>query len=169
MNISVIRRIEHLEVQLKPSDPKLPPADFDLLIDNELAYFSRVMTLLRTKSRELGYGDGPEANLHSVGWFDLGDYDPMINRKVRAECYESLDNEEQKVVETFSSVIGKCLRLTSTLSDQEKDVVRRFNEAKRFFRNNLPGTKKEVTEEKLAKLGFQYNQIMKKHGEIVFE
>jgi hypothetical protein len=164
LNISVIRRIEHLEVQLKPSDPKLPPADFDLLIDSELAYFSRFMSLLRTKSRELGYGDGPDANLHGVGWFDLGDYDPMINEDVRAECYEALDEHEEKSVETFNNIIQKVLRLTIILSDEERDVVRRFNEAKRFFRNNLPGTKKEVTEEKLAKLGFQYNQIMKKHG-----
>ena len=169
MNISVIRRIERLELQLKPSDPKLPPVDFDLLIDSELAYFGRVMSLLRIKSRELGYGDGPEANFQSVGWFDLGDYDPMVNREVRAECYEALDEHEERIVETFKNVIGKVLRLTSLLSDEEKDVVRKFNEAKRFFRDNLTGTEKGFTKEGLAELGFQYSQIMTKHGEIVFE
>ena len=90
MNVSVIRRIERLEVQLKSFDSKLPFVDFELLIDTEQAYFSRFMRLLRMKSRELGYGNGPEANLYGVGWFDLGDYDPMINKEVRAECYEFL-------------------------------------------------------------------------------
>ncbi|MEJ2271172.1 MAG: hypothetical protein P8X91_01520, partial [Candidatus Bathyarchaeota archaeon] len=99
MNVSVIRRIKRLEVQLKPFEPMLPSVDFDLLIDSELTYFSRFMKLLRMKSRELGYGDCPEANLHGVGWFDLGDYDPVINMEVRAECFEALNENEIKVVE----------------------------------------------------------------------
>ena len=67
MRTSVIRRIKQLEVQLKPHDPELPSVDFDLLVESEQAYFSREMRLLRTKARKLGYGDGPEANLHSFG------------------------------------------------------------------------------------------------------
>ena len=105
MNVSVIRRIERLEVQLKPFEPVLPCVDFDLLIDSELAYFSKIMKLLRMKSRELGYGDGPEANLHGVGWFDLGDYDPVINTEVRAECFEALNENEIKIVETLKKII----------------------------------------------------------------
>ena len=58
------------------------------------------MRLLRTKARELCYGDEPEANLHSVGWFDFGDYDPVINDEVRMECLEAYDENERQIVET---------------------------------------------------------------------
>jgi hypothetical protein len=102
LRTSVIRRIERLEINLKPLAPRVSQVDFGLLVESEQAYFSREMTLLRTKARELGYGDGPEANLHSVGWFDLGDYDPVINDKVRMECLEALDEKERRIVVIWS-------------------------------------------------------------------
>ena len=132
MRTSVIRRIERLEVQLKPFDPELPFVDYDLLVESEQAYFSREMRLLRTKARDLGYGDGPEAILHSVGWFDLGDYDPVINDKVRMNCLEALE-EERRIVETLGVIIGKALRLTEVLSEEEKGLIRKLNEVTRFF------------------------------------
>jgi hypothetical protein len=171
LRASVIRRIEKLEVQLKPLAPRLPQVDFDLLVESEQAYFSREMRLLRTKARELGYGDGPEANLHSVGWFDLGDYDPVINDKVRMDCLEALDEEERGVVETLREILGKALRLTEVLSEEEKGVIRKFNEVARFFGSDLlmDGTKKGYTEQEFADLGFQYDQIMAKYGEKTYE
>lgn len=171
MRTSVIRRIERLEVQLKPLDPELPSVDFGLLVESEHAYFSREMRLLRTKARELGYGDGPEANLHSVGWFDLGDYDPVINDEVRMECLEALDEEERRIVETLGAIIGKALRLTAILSEDEKAKIRQFNALARFFDSNLlmDGTKKGYTEQEFAELGFQYDQIMAKYGEKTIE
>ena len=162
-------------MQLKRLDPELPSVDFDLLVESEQAYFSREMRLLRTKARELGYGDGPEANLHSVGWFDLGDFDPVINRKVKMECLEALDEEERQIVETLGAIIGKALRLTKVLSEEEKALIRKFNDAARFFGSDLlmNGAKKEwrkdYTEQELAELRFQYDQIMDKYGEQTFE
>jgi hypothetical protein len=35
LRLSVIRRIERLEVQLKPLAPRLPQVDFDLLVESE--------------------------------------------------------------------------------------------------------------------------------------
>jgi len=171
LRTSVIRRIEKLEVQLKSLDPELPSVDFDLLVESEQAYFSLEMRLLRTKARELGYGDGPEANLHSVGWFDLGDYDPVINDAVRMECLEALDEEERRIVETLGEIIGKALRLTAILSEDEKAKVRKFNQVARFFGSDLlmDGTKKGYTEQEFAELGFQYDQIMAKYGEKTIE
>ncbi|MDH5595764.1 MAG: hypothetical protein OEY40_03505 [Candidatus Bathyarchaeota archaeon] len=57
MKASIIKRVEKLEEQFKPSDPEPPPFDYDLLTESEEAYFSKELTLLRTKARELGYGD----------------------------------------------------------------------------------------------------------------
>ena len=156
---------------MKPLDPELPSVDFDLLVESEHDYFSREMRLLRTKARELGYGDGPEANLHSVGWFDLGDYDPVINDKVRMECLEALDEKERQIVETLGKVVKKALRLTAILSEEEKGVIRKFNEMARFFDINLlmDGTKRRCTQQELAELQFQYDQIMAKYGEKTIE
>jgi hypothetical protein len=171
LRTSVIRRIEKLEVQLKPLDPRLPQVDFGLLVESEQAYFSREMRLLRTKARELGYGDGPEANLHSVGWFDLGDYDPVINDEVRLECLEALDEKERQIVETLGKVVEKALRLTALLSEEEKEQIKKYNEVARFFGSYLMmgGTKKRYTEQEFAELGFQYDQIMAKYGEKTIE
>ena len=156
---------------MKPLDPELPSVDFDLLVESEQAYFSREMRLLRTKARELGYGDGPEANLHSVGWFDLGDYDPVINDEVQMECLEALDEEERQIVETLGKVVEKALRLTEVLSEDEKAKVRQFNAVARFFDSDLlmDGTKKGCTEQEFAELRFQYDQIMAKYGEKTIE
>lgn len=79
MKASIIRRIEKLEGQFKPPPPELPPIDLDLLIKSESEYFSKQMVLLRTKARELGYGD----KNNKVSWFDLGGYDPVCNEEVR--------------------------------------------------------------------------------------
>jgi hypothetical protein len=171
LRISVIRRIERLEVQLKPLAPRLPQVDFGLLVESEQAYFSREMMLLRTKARELGYGDGPEANLHGVGWFDLGDYDPVINDQARRECLEALDEKERQIVETLGNVVKKALRLTAILSEEEKCVIRKFNDAKRFLGSNLlmDGTKRRYTQQDIVELRLSYDQIMDKYGEKVFE
>ena len=145
--------------------------DFGLLVESEQAYFSREMRLLRTKARELGYGDGPEANIHSFGWFDLGDYDPVINDKVRMECLEALDENEREIVETLGKVVEKALRLTAILSEEEKGVIRKFNEMARFFDSNLlmDGTKRRCTQQEIVELRLSYDRIMDKYGEKVFE
>ena len=156
---------------MKPLDPELPSVDFGLLVESEQAYFSREMRLLRTKARELGYGDGPEDNIHSVGWFDLGDYDPVINDEVRMECLEALEQKERQVVETLGKIVEKALRLTAILSEDEKAKVRQFNAVARFFDSDLliDGTKKGCTEQEFAELRFQYDQIMANYGEKTYE
>ena len=156
---------------MKPIDPEFPSVDFDLLVESEQAYFSREMRLLRTKARELGYGDGPEANLHSVRWFDLGDYDPMINRKVKMDCLNALGDEERGIVETLREILGKVFRLTEVLSEEEKCLIRKFNKVKRILGSNLlmDGTKKGITQQEFAELDFQYDQIMARYGEKTFE
>jgi len=171
LKASVLRRIEKLEEQIKPLDPELPPFDYDLLIESESDYFSKQMDLLRTKARELGYGD----KNNKLGWFDLRGCDPVSNDEVRTECLESLDDEERQVIETFYKVIEKCIRLTANLSEEEKAVVKKYNRAVTFFGNssmmNLAkrGGMKGYTKEELAELRVQYEQIMAKHGEKIYE
>jgi hypothetical protein len=114
-----------------------------------------MMRVLRLKARTLGYGN--DVNMHSVGWFDLGNFDPMINDEVKGECFEALNSEERAVIETLSEIMGKCLRLTKVLSEDEKCVIRAFNEIFRQSGKELPD------------LQLQYNQIMEKYGEKVFE
>jgi hypothetical protein len=99
LKASIVKRIEKLEEQFKPSEPELPPFDYDLLIES--AYFSKQLTLLRTKARELGYGD----KNNKVSWFDLRGYDPSSNEEVRMECLEALNDEERKVIETLQSTL----------------------------------------------------------------
>jgi hypothetical protein len=79
LKAAIIERIEKLEEQLKPSEPELPPVDFKLLIESESDYFSKRMRLLRTKARELGYGDKD----NKVGWFDLGVLTRSLTRRLR--------------------------------------------------------------------------------------
>lgn len=171
MRASVLRRIENLEMRFKPSSPELPPLDFSLLTESEISYFGKEMRLLRWKARELGYGDGPEGNIRNVGWFDLGDFDPVINHEVRMECLEALDGEERGVVETLREILLKAVRLTEVLSEEEKCVMRKFNEVTQSFGSNTLGNwaKKEFTEQDRGELRVHYNQIMAKYGEKVFE
>jgi len=172
LKASIIKRIEKLEEQFKPcTDPELPPFDFDLLIESESAYFSKELVLLRTKARELGYGD----KNNKVSWFDLGGYDPFINEEVRMECLEALNDEERLVVETLYKVIEKCVRLTANLSEEEKTIVKIYNDVVMFFGNSLTmkgaekGWWKGHTREELEELRVLYKQIMAKNGERIYE
>jgi hypothetical protein len=95
--------------------------------------------------------------MHNVGWFDLGNFDPMINDEVKQECFEALNDEERAVIETLREIMGKGVRLTEVLSEDEKSVIRAFNGALRQSGNDLPD------------LRLRYSQIMEKYGEKVFE
>lgn len=171
MKASIIRRIEKLEEQFKPSTPELPPFGFDLLIESEKAYFSKEMVLLRTKARELGYGDKD----NKVGWFDLGGYDPIFNEEIRMECLEAVNDEERQIIETLHEIVEKCFSLTANLSEEEKAIVKRYNRVVTFFGNSLMmnvakhDPSKGHTKEELAELRFLYEQIMAKHGERIYE
>ena len=171
MKASIVRRVEKLEDQFGQSQPELPSVDFDLLIEGEAAYFSKEMVLLRTKARELGYGD----KNNKLNWFDLGGCDPFCNGEVRMECLEALNDEEVEIVETLHEIIEKCIRLTANLSEEEKEVVRKYNEVAMFFGNSLmmngaaKGWWKGHTREELEELRARYEQIMAKHGEKVYE
>lgn len=155
MRSSIVRRIEWLETCFEPFNPEVSQVDFSLLIDSERSYFSKMMRVLRLKARTLGYGN--DVNMHSVGWFDLGNFDPMINDEVKRECFEALNREERMVIETLSEIMGKCLRLTEVLSENEKCVIRAFNEVFQQSGKELPD------------LQLRYIQIMEKYGEKVFE
>jgi len=171
LKATIIKRIEKLEEQVKPLEPELPPFDYDLLIESESAYFSKQLTLLRTKARELGYGDKD----NKVSWFDLRGCDPSSNEEVRMECLEALNDEENKVIETLHEVIEKCICLTANLSDEEKAIVKRYNKVVTFFGNRLmmngaeKGWWKSHTKEELEELRVLYEQIMAKHGERIYE
>jgi len=171
LKAAIIRRIERLEEQLKPLEPELPPFDFDLLIESESDYFSKQMDLLRTKARELGYGD----KNNKVSWFDLRGFDPVSNEEVRTECLEALNDEERLVIETLHKVIEKCIRLTANLSEEEKAIVKRYNRVVTYFGNNLmmkiaeQDPSKGHTKEELAELRVLYEEIMAKHGEKIYE
>ena len=171
MKASIVKRVEKLEEQVKPVEPELPPFDFDLLIESESAYFSKRMVMLRTKARELGYGD----RNNKVSWFDLGGFNPVCNEEVEMECLEALSDEERKVIETLHLIIEKCIRLTANLSEEEKAVVKRYNRVVTFFGNSLmmnnaeKGWSKGHTKEELIELRVLYEQIMAKHGERIYE
>ena len=171
MKASIIKRIEKLEEQLGPPEPEFLAVDFDLLIESENAYFSKRMDLLRTKARELGYG---EKN-NKVSWFDLRGCDPVSNEEVEIECLEVLSEEERRVIETLYEIIEKCIRLTANLSQEEKAIVKRYNKAVRFFGSNLmmKGAEKGWwnghTKEELEDLRVRYEGIMAEHGERIYE
>ena len=171
MKASIVKRIEKLEEQFKPSEPELPPFDFDLLIESESAYFSKELTLLRSKARELGYGD----KNNKVSWFDLRGCDPSCNEEVRMECLEALNDEETQIIETFHKILEKCLRLTANLSEEEKAIVKKYNNVVTFFGNSLmmnaaeKGWSEGHTREELEELRVLYEQIMAKHGERIYE
>ena len=93
-----MKRIENLESKLKPSEPEVPPFDFDLLTDCEKEYFSLWMKVLRLKAREPGYGD----KNNNTSWFDLRGCDPVSDDAIRDECLAALNAEEMKIIETFS-------------------------------------------------------------------
>ena len=174
MKASIVRRVEKLEQQLEPLEPEVPPLDFDFLTEAEQSYFSLEMRLLRTKARELGYGDGPEGNVHSLGWFDLGHFDPVSNEDVKMECLEALDDKEREVIETLGEIIGKGFRLTAVLSEEEKVQIKKYNEVVRFFGSDLMmegaknGRWNGHSEQDLVELRLQYDKIMAKHGEKIF-
>jgi hypothetical protein len=67
LRASIVKRVEVLEAKLKPSEPELPPLDFDLLTACEKEYFVLEMRVLRGKARELGYGD--KSNTVAIAYF----------------------------------------------------------------------------------------------------
>jgi hypothetical protein len=140
-----------------PLNPKSLHVDSGLLLDSELSYFSKYMKVLRLKAQEIGYGNGTGGNIHDVGWFDLGNYDPMINDEVKIECLRALNPEESRVIVILHEIIEKAVRLTKNLSDEEKRTIREYKEAVHQSTSDL------------ADLRHGYRQIMVKHGEKVFE
>lgn len=171
MKVSIIRRIEKLEDQFKRcTDLELPPFDYYLLVESESAYFSKELVLLRSKARELGYGD----KNNKTSWFDLRGCDPSTDMEVRMECLEALNDEEMKIIETLHDVVEKCIRLTANLSDEEKAAIKEYNHMVVFRRYGWKGrfmdcrapdyTQKEFEEAELL-----YKQIMAKYGEHVYE
>ena len=171
LKASVIRRIERLEGRIHPAEPELPPIDLGLLIESESAYFSKVSDLLRNKARELGYGD----KNNKVSWFDLGRCDPLFNAEVEEECLQAMNDDEKKIIETFHGIIRKCLRLTVKLSDDEKLVIKKYNEVVMFFGSSImmdgaqKGWLKGHTREELVELRSRYEEIMRKYGEPIYE
>lgn len=167
MKASVLKRIEELEVRLKPLEEELPPVDFGLLIESENEYFSRQMRVLRLKARELGYGD----KNNTVSWFDLRGFDPVSNDAVREECLAALNVDESRVIETFHKVIEKLIRVTGVLSDEEKEDVKRYNDvAKRVQGLTSKGfALEDCVEEELKQARWRYEEIMAKYGEEIYE
>ncbi len=169
--MSIIKRLEKLEEQIGSPEPEFPPVDFELLIESESAYFSKRMNLLRTKARELGYGD----KNNKVSWFDLRGFDPVSNEDVEMECLEILNEEERRIIEILYKIIEKCIRLPANLSEAEKALVKRYNRVVRFFESNLlikgaeQGWWDGHTKEELEKLRARYEEIMAKHGERIYE
>lgn len=170
MKESIIKRIEKLEEQFGRPEPELPPVDFDLLIECESDYFSKRMVVLRTKARELGYGD----KNNKVSWFDLGGYDPVSNDEVEMECLEALDDEERQVIGTLDRVIEKCIRLTAVLTDEEKEAVKEYNHMVIFLKYGWRGRfmdckAPDYTTEEFEEAKQLYTQIMAKYGEKTYE
>jgi len=166
LKASIVRRIERLEEKLKSPGMELPPFDYDLLIESEKEYFSRVMRVLRFKARELGYGDKD----NNVSWFDLRGCDPVFDDEVRAECLAALSGEEANVIETLNKVVEKGIRLTAVLSDGEKADVKRYNGVVMYFQNSLIRSSRPdaYTFEDLDQVKRRYEEIMAKHGEEIY-
>jgi hypothetical protein len=159
--------VEVLEARLKPSEPESPILDVDLLTESEKEYVSLVMTVLRAKARELGYGD----KNNRISWFDLRRCDPVFDENIRAECLAAMSVEEARVVETLNRIIEKGHRLTAVLSDEEKADVKRYNYVVSFFRN--PGACGSGLDahgrEDLVAARRRYEETMVRHGEAVYE
>jgi hypothetical protein len=167
LKAAVVKRLEALEARLKPSQRELPHVEFDLLTASEQEYFSLRMRVLRLKARELGYGD----RNNKVSWFDLKGCDPVWDEEVRTECLAALNEEEAKVIETFRKVTEKCVRLTAALSEEEKADVRRYNDIDLVFQRQSmrESDSNRYSEEDLAEARRRYEQIMVKHGELIYE
>jgi hypothetical protein len=171
LKAAILKRVARLEEQFGPAKPELPPIDFGLLIESEMDYFSKEMDVLRSRARELGYGD----KNNTVSWFDLKGCDPVSNETVRVQCLAALNQDEGRIVETVSLLLEKCVRLTANLSAEEKQTVKKYNEVARFFSNSLmmDGAKNgwwpNHTKEELAELRSRYEEIMQRHGEVIYE
>ncbi|TRZ49004.1 MAG: GNAT family N-acetyltransferase [Dehalococcoidia bacterium] len=50
--------------------------------------------------------------MHDVGWFDLGNFDPVINNDVNVECLKAINDEEIGVLETLREIGLNALHLT---------------------------------------------------------
>jgi len=75
----------------------------------------------------------------------------------------------------LDEIIEKCIRLTANLSEEEKAVVKKYNEVIMFFGNSMmmngaeKGWCKGYTREELEELRARYEQIMARHGEKIYE
>jgi hypothetical protein len=167
LKASVLKRIEELEARLKPFEEELSPVDFGLLIESENEYFSRQMTVLRLKARELGYGD----KNNTVSWFDLRGCDPVSNDEVREECLAALNADESRVIETFYKVFEKLIRVTAVLSAEEKEDVKKYNDVARRIQGltSKGFPVEDCVEEELKQARRRYEEIMAKYGEEIYE
>ncbi len=150
LKASIIRRIERLEEQFEPSMSELSSMDLDLLIESETEYLFEGVGVLRVKGRDF-------------------DEESIV------VCFEDLNDEEMKIIETLHEIIEKCIRLTASLSEEEKAIIREYNDVVRFFGSNMmmsgaeKGWWKGFTEEERLELRVLYEQLMAKYGERIYE
>jgi len=165
---TITRRLERLERKVNVVvAPKSLPFDYDLLTPKEQD-LSSVTHLLHDKAVELGYGKFEACRYHFVR-------NPWLDHEVFEECVAAFTDEERLRYERANEIYEKCRRLTLCLTEEEKAMVKQYNEVSRFFGSSLAmngaekGWWKGHTKEELEELRVLYEQIMAKHGERIYE
>ena len=116
---TITRRLERLERKVNVVvAPENLPFDYDLLTPKEQD-LSSVTHLLHDKAVELGYGKLEACQYHFVR-------NPWLDDEVFAECVVAFTDEERLRYERAIEIFEKCTRLTSCLTDEEKEAVKEF-------------------------------------------
>ena len=161
---AITERVERLERLLSVDDaPKVPPFDYDLLTPTERDLTGNIH-LWHDVAVRLGYG-----TLEACRYRFKPGCDPFLNPEIAEECFRNMTEEELKRLEVEHEIYEKCTRLTEVLTEEEKAVIKRYNEIASFFhpfstiiRRIEPN---RYTKEDLHEARLLYGQIMAKYGE----
>lgn len=163
----ITKRLERLERKVNVVvAPENLPFDYDLLTPEEQD-LSSVTHLLHDKAVELGYGKLEACQYRFVR-------NPWLDPEVFAECVAVFTDEERRRYERAIEIFEKCTRLTSCLTEEEKEAVKEYNHMVIFFKYGWKGRfmdckAPDYTVEEFEEAKQRYSQIMAKYGEKTYE
>jgi len=156
------RKLQALEVLLLPREekPKGPTLDYSLFTPKERD-ISDTIHLFHDIAVRLGHG-----TLRACRYRIPIEHDPNSREEAREEALRDATPKEFERIELERVIMLKWIRLTPLLTEEEKDIIKRYNKLAtidKFSKPPYSGSVKPNLEE-FREARLLYNQIMAKHN-----
>lgn len=168
-NISSMQRtvIKLEDLLLPKTEPdKGPTVDYELFTVKEQD-IADTIHLFHDIAVRLGHGE-----LRACRYHIPIENDPNCREEAWREALENATPEELKRIELQDEIWAKWIRLTSLVTEEEKDIIKQYNAMVRddkFSKPPFSGSHKPPNPEKLKEARLFYEQIMAKYGATSYE